>query len=152
MGGGEAVAAGMEQGDVEMNHPESQAKRERMAVYLDWLLTPEGERTPSTKTALAELLGVSMSTLRNYTNDPWLQRQLVERTRAVARVERLPEILQALYVQATDPDNPRSVAAARTYLEFLRQTETVRETVDLSEMDQDDLIVYLQALLARQEN
>lgn len=117
----------------------SEGKKERMAVYLDWLLTPESERTPKTKTALAELLGVSTATLRNYSQDSWLQSNLSERSRSTARVERLPSILESLYRQAVDPDNPRSVQASKVYLDYLAKTEAITQATDFSNMSDAEL-------------
>lgn len=128
----------------------SAAKRERMAVYVDWLLTPELERTPPTKQALADLLGVSLSTLRNYQSDRWLQTELAERARGEARIERLPAILASLYDQAIDRQNPRSVAAAKAYMDFLKDTEEVRTLENLEELSNDDLMKVMNELLARQ--
>jgi hypothetical protein len=79
----------------------SEAKRENMADYLEWLLTPAAERQPATKTALAEAMGVSLQTLRNYTKEPVFQRELAERARAIARVDRVPQIMENLYRLAT---------------------------------------------------
>jgi len=128
----------------------SAGKRERMVVYVDWLLTPLDEQKPSTKTELAALLGVSTNTLRNYAQDAWLQREVAERARAEAKIERLPAILASLYSQALDETNPRSVSAARTYIEFLKNTEDVRELESLEDMSNDDLVNVVNELLARQ--
>lgn len=126
----------------------SEGKRERMAVYLDWLLAPKGERTPSTKKGLAEVLGVSTATLRNYTQDPWLQKNLSTRVRATARVELLPDVLASLYDQAVDRLNPRSVAAAGKYLDYLRQAEELGDDgINLEDMSEDDLNKVIAALM-----
>ena len=128
----------------------SAGKRERMAVYVEWLLTPQDERKPSTKKDLAVLLDVTTATLRNYTQDPWLQKELTTRARATAKVERLPDILASLYDQAIDRENPRSVAAAKTYMDFLRQAEEARELENLEDMSNDDLLKVVNELLSRQ--
>lgn len=128
----------------------SSEKRERMAVYIDWLLTPANEREPTTKKGLAELLGVTPETLRRYHSDPWLQRELADRARKEARVDRLPDILQSMYDQAINRENTRSVAAAKVYLDFLNQTEEARTIENLEELSNDDLMKVMNELLARQ--
>lgn len=127
----------------------SAGKRERMATYVDWLLTPESERTPKTKKDLADLLGITPATLRNYTQDAWLQKEIGNRAKATAKIERLPEILDSLFNQAVDEQNPRSVAAAGKYLDYLTKTEEVRETADLTEMSDEDLVKLLSEILQR---
>lgn len=126
----------------------SQAKREAMARYAEWLLTPAEDREPSTKQALADELGVSTQTLRNYHKEAWLQREVTSRAKALARIDRLPDILATLYEQATDSENPRSVAAAKTYLDWLKETSQVREgELDVADLTDDDLIQVALAVL-----
>lgn len=44
--------------------------------YLEWLMTPPAERDPSTKTEVAELLGVAISTLWRWEQEPDFQEEL----------------------------------------------------------------------------
>lgn len=120
--------------------------QDRREAYLEWLLVPEAERKPPTKAQLAEELGVSTQTLRNYAKDPWVQRELIQRGRALARVERAQDVLTSLYAQAKDPANPRSVQAAKVFLEWISKTvddPTVGDLADLSDEELEDALLSL---------
>ena len=121
-------------------------KKERMEVYVDWLLTPSTERVPSSKRELAELMGVSTQTLRNYAKDPWLQGELVRRGRALNRVERASDVLDALYQQAVDTENARSVAAAKAWLDWVNQQVEPSLDTDIANMDLDELEALAESL------
>lgn len=125
-------------------------KRLNMAVYLDWLLTPANLREPKLKLELANELGISSATLRNYDRDPFLQSQLAKRARATARVDRLPSVLDSLYSQATDTNNPRSVQAARAYLDYLNQSEEFTEMEDLSSVPEERLMEMFKKAMQKQ--
>lgn len=127
----------------------SSAKREGIAEYLEWLLTPTAERIPPTKTELAELLGVSVQTLRNWSKDAWLQRELGERGRTLARVERAQDILDSLYEQARDPENPRSVQAAKVLLDYMDRPADQGATADPSELTDEELAEIALQILQR---
>jgi DNA-binding transcriptional MerR regulator len=114
-----------------------------MAVYVDWLLTPEADRTPPTKKELAESLGVSTQTLRNYLDDPWLQRTLVQRGRTLNKVERAQDVLEALFQQASDPTHPRSVQAAKVWLEWVNQRHEENLSQDISDLSDEELLTLL---------
>lgn len=123
-----------------------------MEQYLEWLLTPEEERKPRTKGGLADSLGVTPQTLRSYAKDPWLQRELVQRGRALNRVERAQSVLESLYVQATDKDNPRSVAAAKVWLDWVnKQLEPSLET-DMTDMSEDELMEMLHTMITKDDS
>lgn len=137
----------------------SKAKRERMAVYVDWLLTPPNERDPSTKTALAELLGVSPQTLRNYEREPFVQREMAERARAGFKMLRLPDVIHhlseiALGKQGRYPgkESPSAaVSAAKTLLEWADKTSDLREDkINLEDLTEQELVsVALEILQAQ---
>jgi hypothetical protein len=116
------------------------AKAERMERYVEWLLVPESYREPKSKAKLAEAMGVTPQTLRNYDREPWVQRELTLRGRAIARVQDAPGVLAALRTQAIDPANPRSVAAAKVWLDWhSKQADTGIEEVDLSSLSDEQL-------------
>ena len=121
------------------------AAQKRREEYLEWLLTPEAERVPSTKVKLAEQLGISTETLRNYQSDPWFQREYALRGRSLLRVERAGTILDSLYTQAKDPDNPRSVQAAKVLLDWMSKsldaTVTEGDIVDLSDEELENALL-----------
>jgi len=128
--------------------PEKQAN---MEVYLEWLLTPEEERKPRTKAGLADSMGVTPQTLRNYAKNPWLQRELVQRGRALMRVERAQSVLDSLFSQATDKENPRSVAAAKVWLDWVnRQLEPSME-MDMASKSDEELMGLLMDMVQKDE-
>lgn len=128
----------------------SQEKRDNMAEYVAWLLTPESDREPKTKTAFAEQLGVTLQTLRNYNREPFVQRELAEKARAVARVDKLPDVIQALYLQASDIENSRSVQAAKVLLDWMQRTEEAREApIEVEGMTDEMLVKTALEMLAR---
>jgi DNA-binding XRE family transcriptional regulator len=116
---------------------DKQARLERQAAYMAWLLLPKDERVPQTKKAVAELIGVTVQTLFAYERDPDFQLEVKRRLGNVFRVDRLPKVFEALYTTAMEPENPRQVQAARTLLEwFGKGTE---ESTDLSDLTVEDL-------------
>jgi hypothetical protein len=118
-------------------YPDAQERRE---AYLEWLLTPEAERSPKTKVEFAKQLGVSTETLRNYTKSPWFQREFVVRGRTLLRVERAGSILESLYTQARDPDHPRSVQAAKILLDWMSKTvDAPIVEGDIAELSDEEL-------------
>lgn len=128
----------------------SDAKKDRIDVYIAWLLTPAGEREPSSKAKLAEEMGVTAQTLRNYQKDPTFLRRLQDDARAHARVDRVPDILEALYNQATDPLNPRSVAAGKAYLDYIEKIQPLVESdLNVEEMDDEQLASLAVKLLQK---
>ena len=82
----------------------SSIKRANMELLVEWLLTPREVREPKTKTALAEQLGVTTQTLRNYEKDLFVVKELQRRRRDVFKVEHVGDIVATLVVRATDPD------------------------------------------------
>lgn len=118
----------------------SEAKRLRMARYVEWLLTPAAERQPPSKAKLAESMGVTPQTLRHYQKDPVFQRQLQKDARALARVDQVPDILQSLYLQAIDQTNPRSVAAGKAFLDYVEKVTPGEDApLDLENVTDEDL-------------
>lgn len=118
----------------------------RMAEYLEWLLTPTAERDPQTKTELAERLQVTPATLRNYDRDPWLQRELVARGRALNRVERAGDVLEALYKRALGDGAPAN-QAAKIWLDWVDKRTEGGPSYDLSEMTDQELKALLEEML-----
>jgi hypothetical protein len=127
-------------------YPDAEKRKE---TYLEWLLTPEAERSPTTKRKLAEALGVSTQTLRNYAQDPLFQKALIQRGRTLYRVERALPVLDSLYRQAIDSDNPRSVAAAKVILEYISKVVDPDHESDIHTMSDGALAKYYDALQAR---
>jgi hypothetical protein len=110
-------------------------------------MTPVVDRDPPSKQKLADALGVTTQTLRNYEKDPFLQRRLRDEVRAVARVDKIPEILNRLYEQATDPQRP-STQAAKVYLDYVeRQVTEADGVIDVESMSSEDLVAAAMKVL-----
>lgn len=91
---------------------------ERKVRLLEWLTTIPSERKPSTKAALAEELGVSPRTLRDWQARDDFHREWEKRAREVAGdPEKMQAVLQAMFEAATDRDAKDRVSAAKTWLE-----------------------------------
>ena len=99
---------------------QSDQRRENMEAWVEWLLTPAGERKLKTRKAVAEDLGVTTQSLRNYSRDPWVQSEMAKRGRAINKVERAGEVVDNLYKIATggdvDATPAAQVSAARAFL------------------------------------
>lgn len=119
---------------------QSDAKRARMEQYLDWLLTPEDERDPLTKTHMAERLGVSLQTLHNYDGDRWLQDEYMRRARGHFKVAKFGRVLDTLYQIATNPSHKASVTAANAILRWVETNIEAERPTDLSEYSSEELM------------
>lgn len=118
----------------------SEAKRERMAQYLEWLLTPEGEREPRTKSALADLMGITYQTLAGYSRDPMFQRKLTSERARLRKVEHAEDVLRRLYDTAMG-DSPQANAAAKLWLQYTLDFDDDSSTdVDMSDLSNDEVM------------
>ena len=118
----------------------SPEKKARMEEFIEWCLTPDALRVYPSKQKLADSMGVHVNTLRNYQKEPKFQQEVAARARALARVDRLPEILESLYDQAVDRTNSRSVSAARLLLDFTQVAEEETSKVDPKDLSQEQLV------------
>lgn len=89
----------------------------RKLRLLNWLITPPGMREPSSQNALAEELGVSSRTIRDWKQAP-VFRALWEKQAKdiVGDPEKVQRVLEMLYDTALDTTNARHVKAAELYL------------------------------------
>jgi len=94
-------------------------KEQRLRAYAEWLATPKASREPRTKASFAELWGVGRTTLWNDEQDAWLQSEILRRQRSEISVSNLQDVIKTLVSQATDPDNVRSVQAAKLLFDFM---------------------------------
>lgn len=122
---------------------QSDARRERLEAYLEWLLTPKRERKPTSKAKYADEAGVTTQTLRNYSRDPWLQAEYAKRSRAENKVERSGDVVDRLYQLATDESGAVSaqaqVSAAKAFLEHTDKALQDLSVADLEDMSLDQL-------------
>lgn len=98
---------------------------QRKLRLLEWLLTPPSDREPATKTALADELGVTARTLRNWESDARFVRLLREETiRVSGGVERAKILLDQLFADATNENNS-ATERTRAATEFLKVTKAI---------------------------
>jgi hypothetical protein len=90
---------------------------DRHVTLVDWLvLRPSGKQEPKTQVLLAESLGVSPRTIRD-----WMARDdVVARRRELAiqaggDPERITQVMDALFTQAVDGDSMKQTAAATVW-------------------------------------
>lgn len=114
-------------------------KRAEKDQFIEWLATPKAYRQPPTQTALAEALGVTSETLRLWKRDAAVQAEVRGRVHHHLQIDSLSDIFNSLMVQATDPNNTRSVAAARVLLERLDLATGDEAKIDLAEMSLDEI-------------
>ncbi len=107
-----------------------EARLHRMSLYAEWLATPSELREPSTKKDVAERLGVTYDTLKDYEADPRFHRLYTDKLNQEFRVERLGDVLNTLMVQATDPTSTRAVQAARLLLDWMER----RDSIDIGDV------------------
>ena len=120
-----------------------EAKLARMRAYVEWFAAPDDMRSPSTKKEFAEIMGVSVETLRSYEADATFQRMYMERVGKALRVDRLGDVLNALHRKATDHSSPQSVQAAKTLLDWMDKHAPREAGPSLRELSMEDLVAEL---------
>lgn len=88
----------------------------RKTAWIAWHSQPKQSRQPRTKTAFAELIGVSPGKLTDYSNDPALHAAILAHRRSVL-FDHLPDVYDALVQSAADP-NYKSAPDRRLALEM----------------------------------
>ena len=103
-------------------------------------MLPPGEREPSTKTAMAEHLGVSMRTLYNWEGEPEFQAKL--RNLKIEWGNRwYPDILQRLMDVVLNGPPAQSVQASKVLLQHIDiKEEKEAANVDLDEKLREKMI------------
>jgi len=121
----------------------------RVQRFLEWLLTPPGDRYPSAQKALAEELNVLPSILTSWKNDAdFLAEWERQYRKSVGNPEKAKGVLDALFETATDRTDPRQVPAARAYLEAIDVMKPKRMDVTVTkgaakELSDDELLGLL---------
>lgn len=125
----------------------SLSTRERQEVYVEWLVTPKAERVPKTKKQLAEDLGVTPQTLRNYDRDPRVQREVTKRGRAIAKVAKALDVVEALYQRALHAESEAAAnTAAKVFLDWTEKHVSEGGT-PVEEMTDEELTQKLKEVL-----
>jgi len=111
--------------------------------YLEWLMTPPGDRQPPTKEAEAEHLGVSYRTLYNWEKEPHFQEKL--RSLKLEWGSRwYPDILARLMDVVLNGPPAQSVGAAKVLLSHIEIKD--EKAGDLPEMEKE-LLAKMTAIL-----
>ena len=125
----------------------SDETRENKAVYLEWLLTPPAVREPRTKAALADRLGRTTQTLRNYEKDPQFQAELAQRRRNVVKVDDVGNIIATLVARATDAEaGAAGNAAAKIVLDWAEKQTSEMNAEALRALSDDEVKAMLVAM------
>ena len=116
-------------------------KSDELEFYIEWAATPKSMRGElQSQEKLAKHLGVSGQTIRNWKRDPRVQTRVDRIQSARIRIDQYPDIVDSLYVQATDPQNTRSVQASKLLLEVMwRSVDEASTASDLSLMSVKEL-------------
>jgi hypothetical protein len=107
--------------------------------YVEWLALPPNRREPASQAKVAVELGVTEQTLRNWKRDPRIIEKVRGKINSVLALNDLSQIVDSLKEQAFDPDNPRSVQAAKVLIGLMETSEQRQIEVPLSEMSMNDL-------------
>lgn len=122
----------------------------RKQKLLEWLCTVKPDRKPKLIGELADHLGVTKRVLDKWKGeDKEFQEEWEKRyRRGIGSPERKQQILETLFQTATDQDDPKHVAAAAKYLDYVddakpsRMEVTVsKEVSNLTDDQLEDLIV-----------
>lgn len=119
---------------------------DRELRLLEWLLTPDGEREPPTKAALAAELGVHPKTLYAWEKHEHFEAEYNRRWRQLrGGPEKVKAIVDKLWEKAASGDNQ----AMKLYLEWakeLKKDEPVKDTApDLRGLSDEDLLRRIEA-------
>lgn len=107
-------------------------------LFVEWLATPKAEREPASMKKLEEVLGVTRQTLYNWRRDPRVVAKVSNLVGRNLSVASYVDVIESLKVQATDPENPRSVMAAKVLLIEIHK-QSAEPELDLKTMSNKEL-------------
>jgi hypothetical protein len=120
---------------------------EKREAYVQWLSTPTAEREPPNETQWCKLWGISRATVYRWKNDYRFAAEVSGRLGRHVDLGVIPDVIVALTANATNPDSPRQVTAAKTLLEYVKwnieRTEELNapDLKNLSDEDLSDLML-----------
>lgn len=123
--------------------------------FIAWLLSPAKDRNPKTMEEFAQLNHVTRRQLTNWkTKDrEFIEAWEMEYLRTIGNPERKNTIMETLYRTATDPDDPKHVAAAKQYFEIEGSLKPTKHQVEISkpvtDLSDDELDEIVAAKIAR---
>ena len=99
--------------------------------FIEWLTTPPTQRQPPTEAEFARMIDVHVKTLYNWKHDREFREVWQGETdQVIGDLDKRQAVLDALYSAASDPRNPRHVAAAKLYLDAIKQMTPEREAAN----------------------
>lgn len=99
--------------------------------FIEWLTTPPTQRQPPTEAEFARMIDVHVKTLYNWKHDREFREVWQGETdQVIGDLDKRQQVLDTLYEAASDPRNPRHVAAAKLYLEAIKQMTPEREAAN----------------------
>jgi len=107
--------------------------------FIEWLSVPPARRQPKSQEKMAKHLGVVPSTLTVWKRDPRIINAVKGKIRNEIAVADLPDIVDSLKEQAFNPDNARSVQAAKLLIELMKEGENDAASVPLGDMSNEEL-------------
>jgi hypothetical protein len=110
--------------------------------YLEWLMTPPAEREPSTKTEVAEQLGVAISTLWRWEQEPEFQEEL-RSLRAKWGIRFHADILARLMTIVQEGTDTAAIQASKVLLPHI---DTGPKPVSEEDISDEELRAIARAL------
>jgi DNA-binding XRE family transcriptional regulator len=114
-------------------------------AYLEWLLTPPGEREPATKAEMAEHLNVAVSTLWRWEKEPEFQEEL-RHLKTKWGVAFHADILGRLIKIIAEGTDTAAIQAAKVLLPHIDTGPRVSKEDDIN---YEELLAIKQALTAQ---
>lgn len=119
----------------------------RHVKFMEWLVTPPGQRDPPSRQKFADLLGISTRSLRLWAENVQFREEWQRRVaKLLGSPERSQQVMDTLFASATDVNNRNQVQAAKLYLEATNAIKpppmelTVRRPTDLSDEELDAML------------
>lgn len=119
-------------------------KPAEMEAFIEWLATPAAERVPRSQAEFARKFNVTQQGLSMWKRDPRVITRVDAARRHATNVNDLPDVIDALTKQATDPSNPRSVQAAKVLMTWWDRTVDESEQIhvaSLSDAELEELVI-----------
>lgn len=100
---------------------------------IDWLLLPKRERRPDTQTALEEELGLGQGTISTWKkSEDFVKAWNSSYLRGISSPATKSLIMNTLLRTATDQEDPKHVAAAKTFFEIEGSLKPQKAGVDVT--------------------
>lgn len=118
----------------------------RKARLLQWLVTPKHERSPDSQARLADELGVSQRTIRDWKALPAFRAVWEKEAKEVFDPEMVQRVVQKMYEHALDDESPRQAKAWELFLKTVDAIKppqldlAAKKAAEMSDAELDALI------------